>query len=313
MFKRYNPERQPLGVALDELERLLHCTNLKLSRDGDALVVKHERLVTRITVSAPVVETDEYARTRAVVRIMTDLTRQTAAIGNDPRFWAKANLFASLGSVIVDEQQIYVGSRLTICEGESAWPLHRGMILLATIGAADSLLGALRRSITNEPPRGGTTEWTERELASVETQLSRTCVSTAGGLGLTAEFSLRKNEVAAITGSRDTALWEISGDEFHPEFGGGLFCFLQMPHQVPDEPKLLAVLNRLNEAEMEPNDLPPHFGAWCPGRLGNNPAYVTFLPNALHSHDGVALDVSMWAARRAQIADAMLTAFGIPT
>ncbi len=87
-----------------------------------------------------------------------------------------------------------------------------------------------------------------------------------------------------------------------------LVCLLQMPHQAPDEPRLLAILNQLNQAEMAADDRPPHFGAWCRGRLanGSNPAYVAFLPNVLHSHDGLALNASLWAERRAQIADAML-------
>jgi hypothetical protein len=187
------------------------------------------------------------------------------------------------------------------------------LILFATIGATDSLLGGIYRSLTNQPPRGGTSKWTEEDLDSVVRKLSSICVCTGGGVGLTAEFGLRRNEVAAIAGHRNTALWEISGDEPHPEFGGGLRCLLQMPHQVLNEPRLFAVLNQLNQAEMAAYDLPPHFGAWCPGRSGKNPAYVSFLPNALHSCDAMVLNASLWAERRAQVADAMLTAFGFPT
>jgi hypothetical protein len=315
MFKRQVPVPRPLGVALDELEAVLLNTNLKPSRHGDSLLVKHESLVTDISVSTPAIEPGEETRARAVVRITTDLTSRADAMGpmgKDPRFWAHANTFASLGSVILDGRRTYIGSRLTICEGENSWPLHLSLILFATIGAADSLLGAVHRSFTNQPPRGGTTEWTEKEFALVETQLSRTCVCTGGGVGLTAEFRLRGDEIAAIAGHRNTALWEISGDASHPEFGGGLVCLLQMPHQVPDEPRLLTLLNQLNQAEMAADDRPPHFGAWCRGRLGGgiNPAYVAFLPNVLHSHDGIALNASLWAERRAQIADAMLTASG---
>ncbi len=46
--------------------------------------------------------------------------------------------------------------------------------------------------------------------------------------------------------------------------------------------------------------------AWCVGGRQNNPAYVAFLPNALHSSRGIALNMSIWAMNRAQIADAML-------
>jgi hypothetical protein len=50
---------------------------------------------------------------------------------------------------------------------------------------------------------------------------------------------------------------------------------------------------------MAAHDLPPHFGAWCEGKLGNNPAYVSFLPNALHKVPGVAVNTAFWAMRRA--------------
>ena len=62
---------------------------------------------------------------------------------------------------------------------------------------------------------------------------------------------------------------------------------------------------------MAPHDLPPHFGAWCPGRLGNNPSYVTFLPNALHSAPGIAVNTAFWAMNRAQWANAMLASLGV--
>jgi hypothetical protein len=42
----------------------------------------------------------------------------------------------------------------------------------------------------------------------------------------------------------------------------------------------------------------------------NNPAYVSFLPNVLHQSSGVAMKMSSWAMRRAQIADAMLLTMG---
>lgn len=63
--------------------------------------------------------------------------------------------------------------------------------------------------------------------------------------------------------------------------------------------------------EMAAHDLPPHFGACCPGRLGNNPAYVSFLPNALYSAPGIAVNASLWAMNRAQWASAMLAAMGV--
>jgi hypothetical protein len=77
-----------------------------------------------------------------------------------------------------------------------------------------------------------------------------------------------------------------------------------------DESRIDPILNKLNQMEMAPNDLPPHFGAWCPGNLDNNPAYVSFCPNVMHEIEGIALNASMWALPRAEWADAALASLG---
>jgi hypothetical protein len=64
-----------------------------------------------------------------------------------------------------------------------------------------------------------------------------------------------------------------------------------------DAENLLKLLNRM---EWAPQDLAPHFGAWCPGRVGMNLAYVSFLPNALYPIKGMATNVSLWAWYRAR-------------
>jgi hypothetical protein len=92
----------------------------------------------------------------------------------------------------------------------------------------------------------------------------------------------------------------------HPEFGGGLFYLLEMPQSIDNEVKLERVIASLNRHEMTGGDLPPHFGAWCVGGRGDNPAYVSFLPNALHATAGIATNMSIWAFNRAHLADALL-------
>ena len=103
----------------------------------------------------------------------------------------------------------------------------------------------------------------------------------------------------------------MKADQSHPEMGSGLFCLLNMPHEIPNKEKLDKVLAELNRLEMQGNDLPPHFGAWCRGVRDNNPAYVSFLPNVLHGTNGIAVNMSFWAMNRAQMADVMLGAMGI--
>ena len=43
--------------------------------------------------------------------------------------------------------------------------------------------------------------------------------------------------------------------------GGGLFCLLQMRHQVKDAKKLAQLIMQLNRLEWASEDLTPHFGA----------------------------------------------------
>jgi hypothetical protein len=164
--------------------------------------------------------------------------------------------------------------------------------------------------------RGGNqeeSEWSANDMEKVSEELSRTSVCATGGLGLTAEIPLKEGAVSAALGDRHTALWQLHADEPHPELGGGLSCILQMPHQVKDEKTLAEVINKLNQMEWATRDLSPHFGAWCPGRVGMNPAYVAFLPNALHSIEGIATTVSVWAFHRARCANAVLASLGFST
>jgi hypothetical protein len=180
------------------------------------------------------------------------------------------------------------------------------------MGATDSLLGAMRRTFAGEGGKEEESEWSANDMDTVCEHLSRICVCSTGGPGLTAEIPLNEGPVSAAMGDHHTALWQLRADQPHPEMGGGLFCILQMPHQVKDEKKLAELTMRLNRMEWAPQDLTPHFGAWCRGRVGKNPAYVSFLPNALYSIEGIATNVSIWAFYRARWANAVLASLDLP-
>ena len=98
----------------------------------------------------------------------------------------------------------------------------------------------------------------------------------------------------------------MAADQPHPELGGGLFCLLQLPHELQDHKRLQQLCIELNNMEMAENDLPPHFGAWCEGKLTNNPAYISFFPNGLYSASGIAVNVALWALNRANWANEVL-------
>ena len=309
-----NVEHRPLGVPLDDLEQALKPTNLNVSRDGDALIARHDGLATRVEVVPPANPESENGPIKAVIQITSELPTETAQIFCSPGTISVANSMATLGALTEKDGCFFVGSRLTVFEeDESTWNVQFPLLIHTVIAAPGSLLGGLRRTIAKEPPKGGESDWTESDLEMVELYLSRVSVCTTGGLSLTAEFGLKAGAVSAMAGHRQTALWQLYADQPHPELGGGLFCLLQLPHRIGDETKLDRVLNQLNQMEMEPHDLPPHFGAWCRGRVDNNPAYVAFLPNSLHSAHGIAANVSFWALSRARWANLMLASLGVST
>ena len=314
MFWSKTSEPSPLGVPLGDLMLMLEPTSIKAGLKGNTLTARHEHYTIRIEVVPPETRESENGPIRAVVRMITELPKPILTLfeGKEAEATAAYNAFAALGSLCADHGHVYVGSRLTIYEAEDSWrTLHLPLLMFTTICGTEAILGALRRAMTNEGQRGGTSKWTERDFTQVEGYLSRMCVCTTAGLSLTAEFGLNEGAVSAAAGDHKTALFQLMADQRHPELGGGLFCLLQMPHQLRDEHRLNQVCLQLNNMEMAAHDLPPHFGAWCPGKLGNNPAYISFLPNSLYAASGIAVNSAFWAMNRAQWANAMLASLGV--
>lgn len=312
MFWKKKRDPRPLGVPWERLIVALSATTLEVTRDGDSLIVGHPNFSTHVNVVRPPDRESKDSPIAAVVQVRTALPREVAALFSKPELTARMNKLATLGALTADGGDVFVGSRLTLYEGEEAGDVQIPMLLFSVILSTSSLLGAMRRTFGPEEGEKSASAWVEGDFEQVEGYLSRVSVCTTGGLGLTAEFGLREGAVSAVVGDDDTALWQLQGDQPHPELGGGLFCLLQLPHQLSDQARLDRVLVQLNQMEMAPHDLPPHFGAWCPGRRGNNPAYVSFLPNVLHSAvPGIAVNMSAWALGRAKWASAMLTSIGI--
>lgn len=313
MFFNKKSDPRPLGIPLDDLVTALAATTLKVKREDDSLIVKHRTYSTRVDVIRPPNLETENGPIKAVIQIRSVLPQEVAAMFKKPELTVAMNAMASLGALTVDDEMIFVGSRLTMYEDERAWNIQFPLLLFAIIGSTDSLIGAMRRMFGRERGERTASAWTENDFKQVEGSLSKVSVCNAGECGLTAEFSLRDGAVSAADGDHHTALWQLIGDQPHPDLGGGLFCLLQMPHTVADETRLNRVVMQLNKMEMAAHDLPPHFGAWCRGKMDNNPAYVSFLPNARHSTAGIAANTSIWALNRAQWANAMLASMGIRT
>jgi hypothetical protein len=311
MFFR-KPSASPRGVPLGDLEEALKPTTLRTSREGDTLIVKHERFVTRVEVCAAENSETKDGKIGAIVTIKTELPKEFSEFVNKPGLVTLINHMATLGAITEDKGRFYVGSRLTVYEGDNAWNVQFPLMLYSVIAGANTVLGAAQKIFTKEAPRPADCSlWTDQDFEFVDSYLSRVSFCNIGGLGLTAEFGLRTGEISAIAGHGTTALWQMMADQPHPEFGAGLFCLLNMPHRVSDKEKLDRAIRELNRLEMQGGDLPPHFGAWCRGNLDNNPAYVIFLPNVLHSASGIAVNMSFWAMSRARIANGMLLSMGV--
>jgi hypothetical protein len=314
MFWNKKADPSPQGVHLGQLQAMLSPTTIKTSLKKNCLLAQHEHYTVRIEVAPPKAKQSPNGPIRAVVRLITELPAPLQKIfaADQDTTVATFNSFASLNALYTDGGKVVAGSRLTVYEEEDAWSsLHLPLLLFTTISGVEPIFGALRRTFGQEESRGGESDWGQEDLDQIESVLSRISVCTTGDLGLTAEFPLGSGAVSAAHGDRQTALYQVMADQPHPEAGGGLFCLLQMPHQVADEEKLRKVCAQLNSMEMAEDDLVPHFGAWCVGKLGNNPAYVSFLPNVLHRVSGIAVNNAVWAMNRAIWANEKLASMGI--
>lgn len=321
-FLKKNPDPRPLGVPLDDLEKVISENKFQTSREDNSLIVRRGQLVTRIDVVSPINRECGDATIKAVVQIKTEIPEEFSGNGLLPLLAGLFNSRATLGALMVKEDHCSIGSRLTIYEHENAWNLQFALLLFTILGIGNSffrsilaitnsLRGATSTGSTNEEPLSEPSAWTAKDLTLVESSLSKICVCTAGGLRLTSEFSLRNGETTALEGDHHTALWRLFAGQPHPELGGGLRCLLELPHRIADESQIGPILNQLNLMEMAPHDLPPHFGAWTLGNLGNNPAYVAFFPNVMHAVEGIALNASIWALHRAEWANHTLSSLGV--
>ena len=296
MFSRKRPSEPVLGVPLQELEALLAPTTIKVSRKNDnTLLAKHEHYTVKVEVVPADQRDSENGPIRAVVQITSELPAQIRQLfnGKEESATCTFNAFAALSALYVDGGKLLNGSRLTIYEEEDSWStLHLPLLLFTVIAGNEPILGAMRRTFGGQAPRGGNSEWTEQDMQQVESYLSQICACTTGGAGLTAEFPLAAGVVSAATGHTETALFQL------------------MAQQIGDSARLQSNCAQLNKLEMAAADLPPHFGAWCPGKLGGNPAYISFLPNSLHRVSGIAVNTAFWAANRANWANRVLVNMG---
>ena len=163
--KKFDPS--PRGVPLDDLQRLLSTTTLKISRDAESLIAEHETAVTKLEVIPP--PRDEVSKDpiQAVVQITTELPRNLPRSLLTPEFLMTLNQAAALGALTVERDRCFVGSRLTVFEQERAWNLYLPFLLFTVVSGSDSHLGAIQTMFGNREAKRGESAWTVEDFSYV--------------------------------------------------------------------------------------------------------------------------------------------------
>jgi hypothetical protein len=121
----------------------------------------------RVEVVPPGPQEADDKQIRAVVRVVAEVPAGMQAMftGRAAEVAAVFNAFAALSAIFVDGARVCVVSRLTIHRGDDAWQkLHLPMLLFTTINGVEALLGGVGRSLQQERPRGGASEWGHRDF-----------------------------------------------------------------------------------------------------------------------------------------------------
>jgi hypothetical protein len=304
---------RPFGVPLDTIQSRLMERGYDCTRVGSGLLVENDQFKSTLEVSAAEQREAQQPPIVAVVRIRTEIHDPVIRLmqGSAPDWAAKANLMSTLGALMEDGESIVVGSRLAVFDGENVWDeLHVPLIVSSLQWAADSICGAWLKTMTREPPVGGTSAWSEEDLSALQSHMSRVSVCNSSGVTFSAEFGLERGAMSAVVGDTNTALLSMRRNEPHPHLGGGLYVLMRMPHKLFEPKQIAKACEHLNRLEMDDSDVPPHFGAWRDGPAGLGVAYTAFLPNELRSVPGIALNVATWSLHRAHWANAELLALG---
>lgn len=312
-IKLDNDYSEPHGVPLHTIINSLNDPSKEITQNKTNVLIKSGDLETVIDITKPNFVTEDKRVVSSVTTVKTKIPKSFESLFKNYNSVSTLNRFASLGAITNVNDKYYVGTKLTIFEGDNSWNLHLPLLVFSIIISFESIIGALTKVRSGEKTSNKDSYWTDKDFEVVEKYLSQICVCNSGGLGFTAEFPLTENASSvAISKKMDTALFTLKADESHLDLGGGLFCLLNMPHNFADQSQLFKIINKLNQIEMEKIDFPPHYGAWT---FGNEClSYVSFLPNAFYNIEGtknIAVNIAFWASQRAVETNKILEKEGI--
>ena len=304
----------PFGVPFHTILNSLNDPSKEIIQNKTQAIIKSKKTETLIDISKPEFINKDNRVISSVLIIKTKLPSYFDKLIANYDAIRTLNQFASLGAITLIDNEYYLGTRLTIFEGDDLWKLHIPLITMTVLCAEDSIIGALEKIGSGKSAPTEKSFWKNKDFKIVENYLKKICVCNYEDLVFTAEFPLSENAISVgISEKINTALLTLKANENHLELGGGLFSLLNMPHSFENQEELFYIIKKFNQIEMQGIDLAPHYGAWTSGNE-KTLSYVSFLPNIIYNLKGaedIAVNMSYWASERAQAANKILSAEGI--
>ena len=277
-------------------------------------IIKSKQSEILINISKPDLVTEDNQIVSSVISIKTKLPKYFDKFIENYDAIRTLNRFSSLGAITLLNDENYIGTRLTMYEGDNSWNLHMPLITISVLYAEHSITGALEKLGSGKPAPTDKSLWQPNDFKIIEQYLDKICVCNSDDKGFTAEFALTENATSAgVSGKMETALLTLKGNENHLALGGGLFSLLSMPHSFENQKELFHTAKKFNQLEMQSIDLAPHYGAWTTGNE-TTLSYVSFLPNLIYEINGtknIAVNFAIWSSIRANTANKWLEAEGI--
>ena len=304
----------PFGVPFHTILNSLDDTTLDITQNKTEAIIKSKQSETFIKILKPDLVTEDNQIVSSVITIKTKLPKFFDKFIDNYDAIRTLNRFSSLGAITLIDDENYIGTRLTMYEGDNSWNLHIPLITMTVLYAELSIIGALEKLGSNQPAPSDRSHWQPSDFKTIEQYLSKICVCNSDDNGFTAEFPLTENATSAgISGKMETALLTLKRNENHLALGGGLFSLLSMPHNFENQKELFHLAKKFNQFEMQSIDLVPHYGAWTTGNE-TTLSYVSFLPNLIYEINGtknIAVNLAIWSSMRANSANKWLAAEGI--
>lgn len=323
MTKENSNSFEPFGIPVWQLEQKLNEAGIETSIEDGALIANLPEssqlpdYEVRIEVlpGAPIYSSSKPIKGVLKVSAVAPAVVQGAFKGRELSNLSYANTFSAYGSVFLEHGLVKFGACMSVFEedGSDIWetvylPLLVSAVRYGMHGILYGVGNTSRRKLESIDD-SKSSRWSESDFRLLSEEFKERFACSFGSSGLSLEIPIARGAISASLGHKDTALLRMMTGRPHPALGFGVLCVLNIPIQISDEDSLGKSCFYLNIKQMEPNELPPHFGAWSPG-IGGTPTYISFLHNSLYEIPGLTRHFTEWAATRAEWATEVLSGIG---